>query len=55
MVENLEGAGVGSGAVRLPYVKPFVHNLDVDDTEGKNVPNTGEATFPTFHITVGPS
>jgi len=45
MVENLEGAGVGSGAVRLPYVKPFVHNLDVDDTESKNFRKYSDPLF----------
>jgi hypothetical protein len=36
MIENLAGAEIGSGAVRRPYVKPFVRNLDVLDTEGKS-------------------
>jgi hypothetical protein len=33
---------------RLPYVKPFVRNLDVEDTEGKSHVFFTERTTPTF-------
>jgi hypothetical protein len=38
MNENLAGAG------RLPYVKPFVRNLDILDTEGKTTVQPTEST-----------
>ena len=43
MNENLAGEDFGSGAVRRPYVKPFVRNLDAADTEGKTISSPNES------------
>ena len=36
MIENFAGADLGSGAVRRPYEKPILHNLDLSETESKS-------------------
>lgn len=54
MIENPVGAEIGSGAVRRPYVKPFVRNLDVMDTEGKS-PSEAEFFNSGVGATVGAS
>jgi hypothetical protein len=56
MSQYLEDAGAdgthGQSGRKLPYVKPFVRNLDVDDTEGK-FHFTSEVTGSFRHM--GPS
>jgi hypothetical protein len=53
MTQYLEDAGaegtLGQSGMRRPYVKPFVRNLDVMDTQGKEFAIPTESTF------VGPS
>jgi hypothetical protein len=51
---------LGQGRVRLPYVKPFVRNLDASDTETK--PNfnlseyfSGSTTNGGYKVSAGPS
>ena len=41
MAEDLIEAG--SGVARRPYIKPFVRNLDVVDTEGKTISSPNES------------
>jgi hypothetical protein len=57
MTESTEGTGA-----RRPYVKPFVRNLDVEDTENKAVhPSEGTSVITggggggIVDIPVGPS
>jgi hypothetical protein len=39
-----DSAGSDQGDGRLPYVKPFVRNLDAVDTQGGKNAETGEFT-----------
>jgi len=57
VIENLEGASDYSGSLRLPYVKPFVRNLDLSETEGKTIKSSAEQTYDNsiFKLDLGPS
>jgi hypothetical protein len=40
-----DGAGTNQRRGRRPYVKPFVRNLDLSDTEGKPIMDFENSTF----------
>ena len=59
MIENLAVVDISSraGAVRRPYIKPFVRNLDAAGTEGGKLfapLETLGGTPPTNIISMGP-
>jgi hypothetical protein len=43
------------GMARLPYVKPFVRNLDASDTEAAKSSNPSEGSGPSNGVSLGPS
>jgi len=40
-----DSAGNDQGSARRPYVKPFLRNLDLSDTEGKPIMDFENSTF----------
>jgi hypothetical protein len=59
MTQYLEDAdaesGVKNGGARRPYVKPFLKNLDVVETEGGKLAVTFEGGSGGFNTPFGPS
>jgi hypothetical protein len=40
-----DSAGTDQRGARRPYIKPFLKNLDVVDTQNKEAVASGESTF----------